>query len=248
MAFDIDAYHQFVKLLYDHPEWRAEVRQLVLSEDILALPSIVRELSLSVKELTEAQKRTEQSIRELSEAQKRGEERLTRLEQVVAELSEAQKRTEKRVDDLGVELRKTRREVAGLSASFGATLEEEAASVLEAVMRRKGYLLLDEALTLRLNGDVDVILPVETPEGRRLTIVVESKARLERKEVIGWVQRIKSAGWQKRLAAAGYRGPYLAYVYAIRADIGARDAAAETGIGLLKSEGEIIAPAGEIGA
>ncbi len=58
---------------------------------------------------------------------------------------------------------------------------------------------------------------------------------------------MRSEGWQKRLAEAGYPGPCLVYMYAMRADAGARDAIAEAGTGLLKSEGEVIAPAGEMG-
>ncbi|MCX8069081.1 MAG: hypothetical protein N2738_01105, partial [Thermodesulfovibrionales bacterium] len=47
------------------------------------------ELHMIVKELAEAQKRTEQRVEELAEAQKRTEKK-------VEELAEAQKRTEKR--------------------------------------------------------------------------------------------------------------------------------------------------------
>ncbi len=114
-------------------------------------------------------------------------------------------------------------------------------------MRRKGYRLLEEATTLRFNGDVDVALPVETAEGKRLLVVVESKARLSRRDVVAWHQRVQSSGWQQRMAAAGYPGPYLVYCYAIRADAGARDAVAEAGIGLMKSDGEVIAPRGLVG-
>jgi hypothetical protein len=49
------------------------------------------------------------------------------------------------------------------------------------------------------------------------------------------------------MAESGYPGPYLVYCYAIRADAGARDAVMEAGIGLMKSDGEVIAPRGEIG-
>ncbi|MCX7670317.1 MAG: hypothetical protein N2439_09625 [Anaerolineae bacterium] len=63
----------------------------VRREDVEALQSVVRELA-------EAQKRTEQRVEELAEAQKRTEQRVDRLEIAVAELIEAQKRTEQRVD------------------------------------------------------------------------------------------------------------------------------------------------------
>ncbi len=60
-------------------------------------------------------------------------------------------------------------------------------------------------------------------------------------------QRVQSLGLAAAMAEAGYPGPYLVYCYAIRADAGARDAVQEAGIGLLKSDGEVIAPASELG-
>lgn len=86
MAFQVTDYHDLVRLLQQHPEWREELRHLLLTADVLELPQIVRELA-------EAQ-------RQLVEAQRRSEERLTRLEQTVAELAEAQKKTEEQMQKL----------------------------------------------------------------------------------------------------------------------------------------------------
>ena len=79
----------------------------VTRSDFKALQSIVKELSINVKELSEAQKRTEQRIEELTQAQKNTEQRVEELtqaqkrtEQRVEELTQAQKNTEKRVDTL----------------------------------------------------------------------------------------------------------------------------------------------------
>ena len=55
------------------------------------------ELKEIVRELAEAQKRTEQRVEELAQAQKQTEIRLTRLEKVVEELAQAQKQTEIRL-------------------------------------------------------------------------------------------------------------------------------------------------------
>jgi uncharacterized phage infection (PIP) family protein YhgE len=55
------------------------------------------ELKEVVRELAEAQKKTEKRVGELAEAQKKTEERLCRLEDTVKELAEAQKRTEERL-------------------------------------------------------------------------------------------------------------------------------------------------------
>ena len=91
MAFTVQEFHDLVALLTQHPEWRAELRRLVLTEELLALPPIVRDLA-------EAQQRTEQQIAQLVEAQQR-------TEQQIAQLVEAQRRTERQIvrlqDDVG---------------------------------------------------------------------------------------------------------------------------------------------------
>ncbi len=103
MAFQVSDYHDLVRLLNQHPEWREELRHLLLTPDVLELPQAVRELVEAHKRAEERLTRLEQAVAELAEGQKelieahkRSEERLTRLEQSVAELTEAQKRNEER--------------------------------------------------------------------------------------------------------------------------------------------------------
>lgn len=62
MALTYEQYRDFVQALREHPEWRAELRPLVLGDEILALPDLWR----------------------------RTDERLDRLTAVVTELAEAQ--------------------------------------------------------------------------------------------------------------------------------------------------------------
>ncbi len=267
MTFDIQDYYRLSQLLREHPEFREEMRRMLLSDEILTLPELVRELAAAqkrteerVEELAAAQKRTEERIEELAAAQKRTDERLDQLSAAVQELAAAQKRTEERVEalegsvgrlerrvgNLEVGVQNLRKEVAGLAATIGSSLEEEAGSVLEYVMRHKGYRLLGEAQPLRWDGEVDVLLSVEDAQGQRLTVVAEAKARLSRRDALAWASRMKSEGFRRQLAEMGYPGPYLVYVHAIRADSAAREAVVETGIGLTKGDGEIIAPQGWI--
>lgn len=77
MAFTVRDFHDLVDLLEQHPEWRVELRRLVLTEELLALPQLVRELA---------------------EAQQRTEQRLERLEATVQALADAQQRTEQRLE------------------------------------------------------------------------------------------------------------------------------------------------------
>jgi hypothetical protein len=90
MAFTVQDFHDLVALLTQHPEWRAELRRLVLTEELLALPQIVRDLA-------EAQQRTEQQVAQLVEAQQRTEQQIAQLVQQVTQLAEAQRRTERQI-------------------------------------------------------------------------------------------------------------------------------------------------------
>jgi hypothetical protein len=105
MAFTVQEFHDLVELLTQHPEWRGELRRLVLTEELLTLPQIVRDLA-------EAQRRTEQQVAQLVEAQRRTEQQVAQLTQQVAQLTqqvvqlvEAQRRTERQIsrlqDDVG---------------------------------------------------------------------------------------------------------------------------------------------------
>jgi len=97
MAFTVSDFNDLVQLLAEHPQWRVELRRLLLSEDFEALPKIVREL-------VEAQRLTEQRLNELAEAQRLTGQRMNELaeaqrltEQRMAELAEAQRLTEVRM-------------------------------------------------------------------------------------------------------------------------------------------------------
>ncbi|MEW6045180.1 MAG: hypothetical protein AB1609_01660 [Bacillota bacterium] len=107
MAFTVQDFHDLVRLLGEHPEWRDELRRLVLAEDMLHLPRLVRELGEQTRLLAEAQRRTEERLRELAEAQQRTEDRLealtARLDALTARvdaLAEAQRQTEQRLAEL----------------------------------------------------------------------------------------------------------------------------------------------------
>ena len=80
MAFTVNDFADLKQLLFTHPEWRVDLRQILLTDELLSLPEIVRDLA-------EAQKRTEARVAELAEAQKRTEDGLSRLEAVVRELA-----------------------------------------------------------------------------------------------------------------------------------------------------------------
>lgn len=50
---DIKDFHDVIRLLEDHPEWRADLRRLVLTDELLALPQQMTRLTEQVSRLTE---------------------------------------------------------------------------------------------------------------------------------------------------------------------------------------------------
>ncbi|MFN3742943.1 MAG: hypothetical protein ACK4VW_09815, partial [Anaerolineales bacterium] len=65
MAIGFKEYMELISLLHDHPEWREPLRQMLLPEEVLRLPESMAELRASVRELIEAQKRSDQRIEEI---------------------------------------------------------------------------------------------------------------------------------------------------------------------------------------
>lgn len=105
----------------------------MLSEELLALPEVVRELAEAqrrtgaqletlagwVEALAEAQGRTEARLEALAEAQLRSEAPLEALTQRVYALAEAQQRSEARVDALAVDIQRLTNTVPWLSDRVG---------------------------------------------------------------------------------------------------------------------------------
>jgi hypothetical protein len=113
MAFTVRDFRDLVALLEQHPEWRAELRRLVLTEELLALPQVVRELV---------------------DAQQRAEQRLERLEMIVQALAEAQQRTEQRLEQTEQRLERLETTVQALADAL-LRLEQQIAQLTEAHLR-----------------------------------------------------------------------------------------------------------------
>lgn len=178
MPFTVDDFHDLVRLLEQRPEWRAELRRLVLTDELLQLPEIVRELA---------------------EAQQRTEQRLEALVQRVDALAEAQQRTEERLSDVGdrlgrlvgdvLELRYERHAssyFAPLARRIRVVSQEELQDLLERGLS-DGSLSADEYrdilqadLVIRgrqWQGDDEIYLAVEVSRGVGVDDVVRAATR-----------------------------------------------------------------------
>lgn len=66
MPFTADEFHDLVRLVEAHPEWRAELRRLVLTDELLALPEQVGVLTRAVTALAVSQQRLEEQMTALT--------------------------------------------------------------------------------------------------------------------------------------------------------------------------------------
>ena len=104
MPFNINDLQDMKQLLRAHPEWRAELRELILTDELVDLPRQFAEaqarsdarferIERALEQLAQAQARTEARVEELAQAQARTEARLE-------ELAQAQARTEVNLGEL----------------------------------------------------------------------------------------------------------------------------------------------------
>lgn len=90
MPFSVEEFHALVRILEERPEWRSELRRLILTDHLLALPEQMTELRASTEQhfqaLAAAQQRTEERLTALAAAQQGAEERLTTVSTQLADL------------------------------------------------------------------------------------------------------------------------------------------------------------------
>jgi hypothetical protein len=286
MSFTVDDFHDLVRLLEQHPDWKAMLRQQMVGPELLALPDLVRQLTEAqlrteqrldtltarVEELAAAQARTEQRldtltarVEELAAAQGRTEQRLDTLTARVEELAAAQVRTEQRLDTLTVAqvrteqalrtlaetteklatgLGRTRQEVGSLSEIVGALTEDRGEQALLAALASGGFRLVGRPGPLALDGvgEIDVVVPVEDPNGQHFWAVLESRARLRRGDVAAWDRRLRDPEFRALLGNEGVTGPLLVYAFGVRIYRDAEEEGRTSGIGILGAHGEIVAP------
>ena len=167
-------------ILEEMEKQRSQWEESVTKTEFNELKEIVRDLSKSVAELVEAQKRTEdrlnrleQVVAELAEAQKRTEAR-------VAELAEAQKRTEKEITKLTRSLSRTRQELGGLSRSMAYALENEAYCYLPTFLKKRfGLELIDHLVRTYIDGEEVNIFGKAKKEDQEVYLVGEAVLKLD---------------------------------------------------------------------
>lgn len=160
--------------VFDEEQAKVLTEVIVDAYDELVKVSDFNELKDIVKELAEAQKRTELKVEELAEAQKRTEEELRELVQ---------------------EHKKTRTELGGISMTVGYRLEDEAYKSLPELLRRDMDIVVEgrlkrEFVTDRSGVKIEVNIVGEAKkDGKKVMIVGEGKSQLSKKGVDEFIRK-----------------------------------------------------------
>lgn len=215
---DITDFHDVVRLLEQHPEWRAELRRLILTEELLALPDQFAELTRQVTRLTEAQARveerlvrTEERLVQIEERQARTEEWQARTEKWQAQIEERQARTETRLDSLTGVVKRLSDDVGTLKGKGLETHYRLHGSPFFGSLLRRPHVLSSEELSDILDPGMDQgsLSSDEALEIRRADLVVRGTRRKDRTLVylvveVSWTVDLED------VERAARRGAYLA--------------------------------------
>jgi hypothetical protein len=112
--------------------------------------------------------------------------------------------------------------------------------VLLELLGQKGYRLQERERPIAVNGEVDVAVPVEDPDGNKFWVLLQAHARLRRNDVQGWHRRLGDQSFLARLKTAGVTPPFLAYAFGLRVYADAEAAGQAAGIGILADDGELV--------
>lgn len=126
-------------------------------------------------------------VRQLAEAQNRTEQRLEELTQAQGQLAQAQARTEQSLRELTGEVRvlvgglsDVRAELGGLSRSTAYALENEAYRLLPAfLLREHGIEVVERLLRTEIGGEEINLFGKARQDGREVLLVGETKLQLD---------------------------------------------------------------------
>lgn len=210
MAFTVADFQDLLGLLAQHPEWQAELRRRLLSDELLELPAVVRQLADQLGQLTARVDQLAARVDQLAEGQARISDRLERIEAAIERLIEAQGQTESRVGRLEgdmLELRYARRAPAYLSriarrlrvmdtGVLADLLDQAVAERRLTEPERESLLLADLVLTgRRREDDVEVYLLAEISAGVGPRDVERAAERASTLEKLGRPVIPIAAGW-----------------------------------------------------
>jgi len=97
----IQDFHDVIRLLEEHPDWQVELRRVLFTKDLLALPEKMVRLTDSLRELVAAHTRTEQQLATLTDRVDSLSLAQTNTEQHVSTLAQQMSAMTQLTQDLG---------------------------------------------------------------------------------------------------------------------------------------------------
>ena len=114
---NITDFHDVVRLLEGHLEWLVELRRLVRTNDLLALPALTAQITRQIAALAEAQIRSDVRLTELVEVQGHTDEQIATLISQVTVLTETTQTHTKEVSTLKTDVRTLKTDVGDLKGT-----------------------------------------------------------------------------------------------------------------------------------
>ena len=187
MAFTVEEFRRFLDSIEQHPELREELRRYVLTQELLTLPTEMRDLSRRVDRLEQAVESLTEAVRELVTVVRSHDERLSRVEQQVAdlrelirELAELTRRHDTELQEIRALLARQDERIARLE-EIAARQEERLARLEEIAARQEERMARQEERLDRHEERLDRI-EVEMREMRAaITTLTEAVTALTRK-------------------------------------------------------------------
>jgi len=175
MPFTIEDFRDLVRILEEKPEWRAEMRRLILTDELLALPERVERGFL---ELTEAAKRHDEQIAEMrAEMDRRFGETDRRFAELIAETERLRQEVDQKFAVVIVTLKVHGDQIGDLKGmSLERQYADHAPSYFRKIVRRL-HKLSSEELAVIVDDAVDAgqITPREGDDLVAADIVVRGR-------------------------------------------------------------------------
>lgn len=164
--------HRFEKVF--EPEQAAVLaKSITEAYNDLVKTSAFNELKGIVKDLAQAQQRTEARVEELAQAQQRTEGHVGELAQDMQPLTRV-------VGDLGQQMGYMRSEIGGMSRSMAYALENDAYRSLPDFLREQyGINLSERIIRTEIEGEEIILFALGERNGESICLVGESKLQLD---------------------------------------------------------------------
>jgi predicted nuclease with TOPRIM domain len=252
MPFTVRDFQSLVRALDRRAAWKAELRRLLLTEDLLSLPQVVRELAAEqtrltaeVRELAAGQARLTTEVRELAAGQAQLTAEQTRLTAEVQELAAGQARLTAEVQELAAGQARLTAEVQELAAGQAQLTAEQTRLTAEVRELAAGQARLTAEQT-RLTAEVRELAAGQarlTAEQTRLTAEVRELTAAQRL-MSDRLARLEGSDLERRYRerAPAFFQRVLSRIRVVdHQELGMLlDAAVETGTLTLEEKGEVL--------